>query len=99
MRCPTTKSLIKHFPHLDRKTANLIRRFAHATDDADKLRALVDKVPRTETYVRSMYSSPYLSHMWRTTVALHAIDRDPESKESCDRLVELGQATAEWRGL
>jgi hypothetical protein len=75
MRAPPASKLEKAF-RLTRKEANLVRRFAKAVDDRDKLEALVDSgvVPSTEAYVRQMYNSPYNSFMWRVTVALHAID-------------------------
>ncbi len=75
MRCPSAKSLVATFRDLDTKAANLIRRIAKAADDADALEKIIDKeCPKTAAYVRSCYNNPYNSQMWRTTVALHAID-------------------------
>jgi len=74
MRVPSAKRLMEAFRDLDKKNANLIRAFAHAVDDPDELRKLVERVPQTDQYVRQLYSSPYRSAMWRRTVALHAID-------------------------
>ncbi len=55
--------------------AKLVRAIGHATDDGEILSSLIEaSVPQTAAYVRSMHSSPYDSHMWRVTVALHAMD-------------------------
>lgn len=41
----------------------------------DPLAVLVEKhVPSTSAYVRRCYHDPYRSHMWRVTIALHAIN-------------------------
>lgn len=76
MRCPSVKSLLEAFPkHLTEEEAKLIRKLAHSVDDPDQLRQIIDtKCPKTAQYVISMYSDPYTSHMWRVTVALHALD-------------------------
>lgn len=75
MRCPSTKSLLT-FRNLDAKGANLIRRLAGAADDGDELETIIEKhCPETAKYVQQMHSSPYRSHMWRVTVALHAMDQ------------------------
>lgn len=74
MRAPSEKKLLEAFRDLDRKQAKLIRAFAKAEDDPEELEELVEKVPETERYVRSLYSSPYRSGIWRVTVALHAIN-------------------------
>lgn len=74
MRAPSEKALLASFRDLDRKQAKLIRSFAKAEDDPEKLEKLVEKVPATEAYVRQMYHSPYDSGIWRVTVALHAIN-------------------------
>ena len=75
MRAPSTNALVAAFRDLDRKGANLIRAIAHAVDDRDKLAALIEKrCPETRAYARSCYSDPYNSHMWRVTMALHAIN-------------------------
>ena len=76
MKAPSTKSLLNAFRDLDRKRANLIRRIAHAVDDREKLAAIIAReCPDTHAYARSCYNDPYASHMWRVTMALHAIDR------------------------
>lgn len=76
MRAPSLQTLHKNFPHLSHKEALLIRRLAHETDVPDKLADTIERfVPETARYVRSMYSNPYNSHMWRVTVVLHAIDQ------------------------
>ncbi len=74
MRAPSEKKLVEAFRDLTPKNAKLIRAFARAEDDPEKLEELVEKVPATDAYVRSLYSSPYNSGMWRVTVALHAIN-------------------------
>ncbi len=75
MRCPSTKNLKASFKKLDTKKANLVRALAKAVDSADDLETLVENsCPETVKYVRSLYSDPYRSQMWRRTVALHAID-------------------------
>lgn len=78
MRAPSEKKLLEAFRDLDKKDAKLIRKFAKAEDDTtgDALRDLVesDAVPATNQYVRSLYSEPYRSGIWRVTVALHAIN-------------------------
>jgi hypothetical protein len=75
MRSPSIKTLCATF-RLTPEQAGLIKRLAKATDNADKLREIIEaECPGTEAYVRSMYSDPYNSHMWRVTVALHAMDR------------------------
>lgn len=73
MRAPSEKSLQTTFG-ITKKDAKLIRAFAKAEDDPEKLEDLVEKVPATEAYVRSLYSSPYRSGIWRVTVALHVIN-------------------------
>jgi len=79
MRAPSEKKLLEAFRDLRPEEAKLIRALARAVDadsaDVDPLEELVDKyVPGTAKYVRSMFSNPYRSHMWRVTVALHAMD-------------------------
>ena len=76
MQCPSVKKLLEAFPmHLDEGKAKLIRKLAHSVDDADQLRQIIDtQCPKTAQYVRSLYNSPYSSHIWRVTVALYAID-------------------------
>ena len=73
MKAPSEKKLREAFD-LDSKQAKLIRAFAKNVDDPEELEELVEKVPATEQYVRSLYHSPYGSAMWRRTVALHAIN-------------------------
>jgi hypothetical protein len=75
MRAPSVQTLLAHFRDLTKKDANLIRRLAHEVDMPDKLADTVERFcPKTQAYVRSMYSDPYNSHMWRVTVALYAMD-------------------------
>jgi len=73
MKAPSIKKLTETFD-LSTKEAKLIRKFAKAADDRDELEELVEQVPETDSYVRSLYSSPFTNQMWRDTVALHAID-------------------------
>lgn len=76
MRCPSTDRLVATFRDLDRKGANLIRRLAHAVDDRARLESIIAReCPDTHAYARRCYSDPFDSHMWRVTMALHAIDR------------------------
>lgn len=75
MRAPSAKTLLAEFRQLSADDAKLIRKIAAAADDAVDLKAIVDAyVPGTERYVRSLFSDPYRSRLWRTTVALHAIN-------------------------
>lgn len=77
MQVPSTNALQTQLG-LTRDQASLIRALGHAAGehDGERLRELVEKhVPATEKYVRSMYSDPYHSSMWRVTVALHAMDQ------------------------
>jgi hypothetical protein len=74
MRAPSVKTLTGNF-RLSADEAKLIRKLAAAADDGEKLKSAVDAhVPATESYVRSMHSDPYRSRLWRTTVALHAMN-------------------------
>lgn len=55
--------------------ARLVRRIARAHETPESLRQLIDaECPSTAAYVRSLYSDPYDTACWVTTVALHAID-------------------------
>ena len=90
MRAPSQKRLLEAFPHLSPDAAKLIRALAKATDDVtwdryghvegtDPLEKLVNKypdplLPHTERHVRSLYTNPYRSHMWRVTVALEGMN-------------------------
>lgn len=74
MRVPLADRLVATF-NITRKEANLLRRIAHADNSPNILEKLVDEYcPETSKYVRSLYNSPYYSAVWRTTVALHAIN-------------------------
>jgi hypothetical protein len=74
MRAPSSQNLQSQL-RLTPEQAKLVRALAHAADDGEVLAALVEgSVPKTAEYVRSMHSDPYNSHMWRVTVALHAMD-------------------------
>jgi hypothetical protein len=80
MRAPSQKALLEAFRDLTPEDAKLIRALAKAVDedflgDPDTLRTLVeDYTPDTAKYVRGLYSDPYRTHLWRVTVALHAMD-------------------------
>lgn len=75
MRLPSATNLTSAFPHLDRKQANLIRRIGKARNDAEKLSALIEKhCPKTRASALQCYGNPYDSVMWRTTMALRAMD-------------------------
>lgn len=74
MRAPSVKTLTAEF-RTSPENAKLVRLLAAAADDGEKLKKLVDaRVPATASYVHSMYSDPYRSRLWRTTVALHAMN-------------------------
>lgn len=74
MRSPNVKALLAAFPNLTHAKAVLIKKIARSVDEPG-LETVINKCcPTTEAYVRSMYSDPYNSHMWRVTVALHAIN-------------------------
>ena len=74
MRAPSSQNLQSRLG-LTSEQAKLVRALAHAANDGEVLAALVEgSVPKTAEYVRRMHSSPYDSHMWRVTVALHAMD-------------------------
>lgn len=75
VRTPSAKKLLEAFPDLDAKQARLIRALAKAVSEPEELETLVEKVPATQRYVRSLFSSPYDgSAGWRITVAMHAIN-------------------------
>ena len=74
MRAPSSQNL-QAYLKLSPEQAKLVRALAHACDDGEVLSALVEaSVPKTAEYVLRMHSDPYGSHMWRVTVALHAMD-------------------------
>lgn len=74
IKMPSATRLMSTFG-ISRADANLLRSIGHAVDNADTLRANIDlSCPETAAYVRTLYSDPYTSHMWRVTVALHAMD-------------------------
>ena len=75
MRCPSSANLQSGLG-INLEQAKLVRALAKAADDGEVLAALVEgSCPETAAYVRGMHSSPYDSHMWRVTVALHAMDQ------------------------
>lgn len=74
MRSPSVKRLISELK-LDSKQANLIKKLAAACDDRDDLRELIEaRCPNTHAYATRCYNDPYDSHMWRVTMALHAMN-------------------------
>jgi hypothetical protein len=74
MRAPSVKTLTTDF-RISVDEAKLIRKLSAAADDAEELKKLIDtRVPGTARYVSSLYSDPYRSRLWRTTVALHAMN-------------------------
>ena len=74
MRAPISQNL-QTYRKLTPEQAKLVRALAHACDDGEVLSALVEaSVPATAEYVRRMHGYPYGSHVWRVTVALHAMD-------------------------
>lgn len=77
MKAPTKKRLLETFRDLTPITADLIRHLAHATDDPVRLSGLIhgnEALRATAEYARRCYNDPFDSGMWRTTMALHAID-------------------------
>jgi len=75
MQAPSSKTLLSEFRQLSPEEAKLLRALASASDDGEQLKELVDtRVPATANYVRSLHSDPYRSRLWRTTVALHAMN-------------------------
>lgn len=75
MMMPSIKRIMQCFRDITLQDAALIRRIGHAVDNGEELQAIIEaNCPKTAAYVRSLYSSPYNSHMWRVTVALHAMD-------------------------
>lgn len=77
MRCASVKKLLEAFPQLDSRKAELIRALAHAVSEPSRLSSVIngnEDCKATVEYVRAMHSDPYESQMWRTTIALHAID-------------------------
>jgi hypothetical protein len=74
MRAPSVKTLTANF-RISPDEAKLIRKIATTADDGEELKTLIDaRVPATSSYVRSLFSNPYRSRIWRTTVALHAMN-------------------------
>jgi len=74
MRMPSSRRLQEAL-QLTPEQARLVRALGHATDDGEILSSLVESsVPATADYVRSMHGDPFGSHMWRVTIALHAMD-------------------------
>lgn len=77
MRVASEKKLLEAFPELDKTKARLIRALGHAADEERALRILIEDnelLKETDKYARSLYGNGYDSHMWRVTLALHAID-------------------------
>ncbi len=83
MRAPGVNRLLESFRDLTREEAIRIRLLAAETDKPFELEEHIfncrkkngqDCLVKTARYVRSMYSNPFSSHMWRVTVVLHAID-------------------------
>tara|TARA_R110002110_G_scaffold191285_1_gene399457 strand:- start:109 stop:522 length:414 start_codon:yes stop_codon:yes gene_type:complete len=77
MRCAISiKRLMSTF-HIPAYSADLIRTLCAMADDPCGLEDEIDTndfLDSTESYVRSLYRSPYRSAMWRRTVILHAIN-------------------------
>lgn len=74
IRSPSVKRLCATF-ELTREQAQLIKRLCALRDDRNALEVLVSReCPDTDSYTRDCYRSVYESHMWRTTIVLHAID-------------------------
>lgn len=75
MKAPSANTLMETF-NISDEQAKLIRNIAKNVDEPEKLSGIVEKnCPDTVAYVGKMHSSPWHSHMWRVTIALHAIDK------------------------
>lgn len=75
MKAPSLKRLLETFSEVTRNQADLIRALAHAADDREKLRTLIEThCPETDKYARSCFHDPYRSSGWRRTLVMHAID-------------------------
>lgn len=78
MRAPSLKTLMQPLGmSLTREQALAVRKLAKTRDDPDALRDLIAAHPmmtRTARHARQCYSDPYDSRMWRTTMALAAMD-------------------------
>lgn len=77
MKMPSAKRLEEAFPALTATDIRRIRRFGHATDSWQEFAQAINSEGPAATldYVRGMHSDPYETHMWRVTVALHAMDQ------------------------
>ena len=76
MRSPTVKNLLATFRDLTEDNAKLIRKLAKVEYSGSLLEDTINKhCPETARQVSRMYNNPYANQLWRTTVALHAIDR------------------------
>lgn len=74
MRAPSVSALTDALS-ISAEQAKLIRKLAKYVDEPEKLSELIEKeCPKTVEYVHRMHSDPWGSHMWRVTVALHAMD-------------------------
>lgn len=73
MKHPTAEELVAVFRDLTLEKAELLCELCDATYSGD-LPVLVERVPATEEYVRSLYSCPYDKPMWCRSVVLHALD-------------------------
>lgn len=75
VKAPTVKRMREAFPDLTPAEISLIRELAHIVDDAEGLAlAIAQHCPDTDAYARRCHGSPFVSHMWRVTLVLHAID-------------------------
>lgn len=81
MRCPSAKRLDAAFK-LTKDQIALIRGLAASVDTIDimgtgdyALRALIEReCPKTQAYAKQCHNDPFDGHIWRVTLALHAID-------------------------
>lgn len=74
MKAPSASAMMEAFRISDDQ-AKLIRNLAKNVDDPEELSAIVEKsCPKTVRYIGQMHGSPWNSHMWRVTIALHAMD-------------------------
>jgi|ETNvirenome_6_85_1030632.scaffolds.fasta_scaffold17428_2 hypothetical protein len=70
MRCPSAKRL-KSELGVGTWGAETIRSLCAAVDDPDELESIIEqKLPGTDTWVRSLHRSPFGSRIWRRSAVL-----------------------------
>ncbi len=100
MRCSVSVDRLVRLFDITVESALLIKTLCRYADSPHCLEDVVDStdaLDSTEEYVNQMYSSPYLSAVWRRTVVLHAINVliDGHGVE-CSPCVGLSPPTVEY---